>query len=269
MVETRDRTFASAKSGCRGHACWLDNASARPPISIWGVYLVENPNSVRHLQYRRHNGRSNSLSGMAETNAPNWPLGAGVVVSGLSIRLEEIPGVASVSVDLTDAGGGINVRLEPGADEAVVMEKLRSLLVAYGVRPPSPPKVSSAPQNRAVGDPLSGVDVQITPIEGGARVEVATKKIRSFRVVAATPAAIAQGLTDAWCQVIGRIPVEVIGVSVADDGMLTVVISNGDQQTRGSASVDQGWEDALARAVGAALAANSTHDAEPKLAVNS
>ena len=57
----------------------------------------------------------------------------------LASRLQDIPGIASVTVDLTDSGGGINIRLEAGADEAVVMERLRALLVAYGVRSPNPP----------------------------------------------------------------------------------------------------------------------------------
>jgi len=196
-------------------------------------------------------------------------VGVDAVMSSLTMRLEEIPGVATVSVDLTDSGGGINIRLEPDADEAVVMERLRSLLVAYGVRPPSPANMSVDELNRTQGDPLGGVVVDITPINGGARVEVATTNVKSFRVVAAAPAAIAQGLTDAWCQVIGRIPVEVVNVSVADDGVLTVEISSGETKARGSANVDLGWEDALARAVGMALQAVSTEVVEPKLTVNS
>ena len=56
------------------------------------------------------------------------------MTSSLASRLGDIPGVASVVVDLDGFGRGIDVRLEPGADEAVVMEKLRALLAAYGVR---------------------------------------------------------------------------------------------------------------------------------------
>ncbi len=206
---------------------------------------------------------------MAAANAQNSTVGTGVMTSGLTTRLQEIPGVASVAVDLTDSGGGINVRLEPGADETLVMDKLRSLLVAYGVRSPSPPKLRPHRSERPGSDVKFGVDVQITPIREGARVEVATTNIRSFRVVAATPTAIAQGLSDAWCQVIGRIPVEVVEVSVDDQGTLTVAISTGERETQGSASVDSGWENALTRAVGVALQASLPSASESKLAVNS
>ncbi len=189
------------------------------------------------------------------------------MTSSLSTRLQEIPGVASVVVDLTDSGGGINVRLEPGADESLVMEKLHSLLVAYGVRSPRPPQLQHSRSERATSSEF-GVDVEITPISGGARVEVTTTNVRSFRVVAASPIAIAQGVSDAWCQVIGQIPVEVVNVSVGDDGMLAVSISNGEIETKGSASIEAGWEDALARAVGGALRASFAATTQSKLAVN-
>jgi len=188
---------------------------------------------------------------------------------GLASRLQEIPGVDSVAVDLTDSGGGINVRLEPGADETLVMDKLRSLLVAYGVRSPIPPELHSQRSEATEDDVDLGVDVEITPIDGGARVEVATENVRSFRVVAATPTAIAQGLSDAWCQVIGRIPVEVVRVLVGDDGTLTVSLSNGEWEANGSASVEAGWEDALAHAVGVALRALFSRAVESELAVSS
>ena len=190
------------------------------------------------------------------------------MTSSLAIRLEEIPGVASVAVDLTDSGGGINVRLEPGADETSVMDTLRSVLVAYGVRSPSPPKLRPHRSSGPSADFDPGVDVEITPIDGGARVEVATTNVRSFRVVAATPTAIAQGLADAWCQVIGRIPVEVVSVGVDDSGTLTVLISNEGQETQGSASVDVGWENALTGSVGMALQTSVLDVADKKLAVS-
>jgi hypothetical protein len=75
-------------------------------------------------------------------------------------------------------------------------------------------------------------------------------------------------VSDAWCQVIGQIPVEVVNVSVGDDGMLAVSISNGEIETKGSASVEAGWEDALARAVGGALRASFAATTQSKLAVN-
>lgn len=192
---------------------------------------------------------------MAQAFANEHEWEAAELTSKLMSRLQELPGIDSVTVDLTDTGGGINVRLEPGADEVQVMEKLRELLVAYGIRS-ADPKVELGRSERVTERAVSfGVDVVITPLRSGARVEVATKKVRSFRVVPADPRAIAQGLSDAWCQVIGRVPVEVFEVSVDDNGQLTVMTSDGDTETMGTADVTAGWERALTQAVGEALAA--------------
>lgn len=186
---------------------------------------------------------------------------------GLATRLQDIPGVASVAVDLTEAGGGINIRLEPDADEVVVMDQVRTLLVAYGVRSPNAPKLRLGRQPRHVEGPLP-VEITITPIKGGARVEVASRVIRSFQVVAPTPLAVAQGLADAWCQVIGKIPVEVVDVGIQDEVWLTVVVSDGTTESSGAADVTAGWEEALGRAVGRALGVVDVPVTEA-LAVNS
>ncbi|MEA1903362.1 MAG: hypothetical protein U9N56_07535 [Actinomycetota bacterium] len=180
-------------------------------------------------------------------------MGASELSSGLASRLQDIPGVASVAVDLTESGGGINVRLDPGADEIEVMERVRALLVAYGVRSPNPPKLRVGQPVRRLDDEPLGVDIIITPLHNGARVEVITTNIRSFRVVSATPSAIAQGLSDAWCQVVGKIPMEIVSVSMGENGELTVIASNGKIDSSGSANVSDGWEEALARSVGKAI----------------
>ncbi len=187
----------------------------------------------------------------------------------LASRLQDIPGIASVTVDLTDSGGGINIRLEAGADEAVVMERLRALLVAYGVRSPNPPQLRLGRQTKYLDDGPLGVDVKITPIKAGARVQVATTKVRSFRVVPATPEAIAQGLSDAWCQVVGKIPVEILGVTMGDEGELTVVASDGAHETSATSNVSSGWEEALARAVGRAIGVVDSLPSPAPVAVNS
>ena len=187
----------------------------------------------------------------------------------LASRLQDIPGIASVAVDLTDSGGGINIRLEAGADEAVVMERLRALLVAYGVRSPNPPRLRLGRRTKYLDDSPLGVDVKITPIKAGARVQVATTKVRPFRVVPATPEAIAQGLSDAWCQVVGRIPVEIVSVTMGDEGELTVVASDGEHETSATSNVSSGWEEALARAVGRAIGVVDSFASPAPVAVNS
>lgn len=187
-------------------------------------------------------------------------------MSSLAARIEEIPGVVAVVVDLTDSGGGISLRLETGADEAGVMEKVRGLLAAYGAKDPDAPslKLGRAPN---FGSSLDlGVDVTITPITGGARVEVASANVRSFRVVTPDPTAIAQGISDAWCQVIGRIPVEIVRVTRGRGGRLEVAASDGQTETIGIGDVTLGFEQALTAAVGGALGAVLRADG-PSLAV--
>ena len=120
-------------------------------------------------------------------------------------RLQDIPGVASVSLDIDEAESGIRVRLDDDADEAEVIEAVRSLLAAYGVRAPDPSNLEIGNRQSQARATL-GVDVRITPVQGGARVEVIGTAVRSFRLVPSTPTAIAQGLSEAWSQVLGRVP---------------------------------------------------------------
>ena len=188
-------------------------------------------------------------------------------MSPLAARLQDIPGVSSVVVDLTESGGGINIRLEQGADEVAVMERVRELLVAYGVRSADEPRLRLGRQPRHVEGPLP-VEIKITPIESGARVEVATKVVRSFRLVAANPTAVAQGLADAWCQVIGKIPLEIVDVAV-DGNELTVTASDGTTRSSGTGDISVGRVEALARAVGKAIGALDDPLASTPMAVNS
>jgi hypothetical protein len=168
-------------------------------------------------------------------------------------RLEDIPGVASVSLDLDDVESGIKVKLDEDADETEVLDRVRELLVAYGVRSHDHPtlQIGQARFGRLGVD--IGVAVEVTPIKGGARVEVIGQSVRSFRVVAPTPTAIAQGLSDSWCQVLGRIPVEIVRVSRAPDGSLKVVANDGDTERVGSGDMSYGWTYGLASAVGKAI----------------
>jgi hypothetical protein len=160
--------------------------------------------------------------------------------------------VASVSLNLEDVESGIRVRLDEDADEAEVLERVRALLVAYGVR--SPDQGSMEIGNRlAQARAALGVDVRISPVKGGARVEVIGTAIRSFRLVPSTPMAIAQGLSDAWCQVLGRIPLEVGKVSLTDEGVLSVIVTDGKEERVGRSDIVDGWTMALSLAVGRAM----------------
>ena len=167
-------------------------------------------------------------------------------------RLEDIPGVASVSLDIEEVESGIRVRLDDDADETEVLEAVKSLLAAYGVRAPDPSELEIGNRQSQARAAL-GVDVRITPVQGGARVEVIGTAVRSFRLVPSTPTAIAQGLTEAWSQVLGRVPLEITRVTLSEDGDLGVVATDGTTDTEGHADIEEGWTLALPLAVGRAI----------------
>ena len=169
------------------------------------------------------------------------------MTSSLASRLGDIPGVASVVVDLDGFGRGIDVRLEPGADEAAVMERLRALLAAYGIRRDRRFPLGVGRAASPLAD--TGIQVAITPMDSGARIEVASVSVKSFRIVSATPLSIAQGLVDAWCQVVGRVPVEIVRVTVDHQDRLVVTASDGELETDGSAPLQDGWVEALIGAI--------------------
>jgi hypothetical protein len=178
-------------------------------------------------------------------------------------RLEDIPGVASVTLDIDEIESGIKVRLDDDANEAEVLEAVRALLVAYGVRGPSSLDIGNRQsQTRAA----LGVDVRITPVEGGARVEVIGTAVRSFRLVPSTPMAIAQGLIEAWSQVLGRVPLEIARVTLSEDGDLGVVATDGKTETTGHADIGEGWTMALPLAVGRAIGVVESPDEVSEMA---
>jgi len=58
-------------------------------------------------------------------------------MNGFKSRLESVPGVESIELELGDEGlEAITVRLADDADELMVLEGVRRLLVAYGTRSP-------------------------------------------------------------------------------------------------------------------------------------
>ncbi len=170
---------------------------------------------------------------------------------GLISRLQDIPGVETVAVDLVGDAAAINLKVAPDADERTILNQVQALLVSYGVKGLTPPEIKVG---RFSGDAADiGLDVTITPYKQGARIQVRAGDVGSARQVASTPKAIAQGLADAWCQVSGRAPREVTAVTLGSAGALAVVVSDGRSEQRGVADVSNGWANALTYAVGSAL----------------
>jgi hypothetical protein len=60
-------------------------------------------------------------------------------------------------------------------------------------------------------------------------------------------------LADAWCQVIGKVPVEITAVSIEDDRRLIVTASDGENETRGEADTSRGWVESLTVAMAGVL----------------
>ncbi|MGH8929032.1 MAG: hypothetical protein ACRDWH_11815, partial [Acidimicrobiia bacterium] len=81
-----------------------------------------------------------------EDRFPPSSQGGSMTITGLRQRLENLEGVAGIHLDLTETGlSGIRVTLVEGADEAMVLERIRSMLVTYGLRSPGPLETEQAP----------------------------------------------------------------------------------------------------------------------------
>ncbi len=170
--------------------------------------------------------------------------------TGLATRIQDIPGVAEVVIDADGNGRGIDVRLEPGANEADVLAEMRRLLATYGLRRDLEPDVMVG--RRRSQETSQNVVVKVTPVGSGARIEVANAIVRSFRMVAADPFSVAQGLADAWCQVVGREPVQVQQLHIAEDE-LALTIRDGDEEKSAGHSYHGSWHEALVGAVAEVL----------------
>ena len=176
-----------------------------------------------------------------------------MTVTGLRQRLEAIKGVSSIQLELGDTGlTGIRVTLADGADEAMVLDRIRAMLVTYGLK--APEAVPPGPSRIFTGDEL------VTDIaEAGQllRVEVKGEGDAVVTIVDPTPLAAARAVAEARARLTGTSNVEVLWIGLDQIGnwrILTVLASIGDDHVNaGSAVVTVGWADALDRAVAAAL----------------
>lgn len=56
-------------------------------------------------------------------------------MTGLEQRLRDVEGVSDIVIELSDEGlDGIRVRMQEGTDESAVLEEIRRILVAYGLK---------------------------------------------------------------------------------------------------------------------------------------
>lgn len=176
-----------------------------------------------------------------------------MTVTGLRQRLENLEGVASIHLELAETGlSGIRVTLIEGADEAHVLEKIRSMLVTYGLR--SPGRLEADPFKSEPKTPKADhIETLITPEGDGMRVEVRTEGKSVVRVVDATPMAAAVAVAEGRAILEGRSAPQVLWIGLDTIGewkILTVLVKDEGQAARvGSAVVTMGWAQALDRAV--------------------
>ena len=173
-------------------------------------------------------------------------------VTGLRQRLENLDGVASIHLELAETGlSGIRVTLVEGADEAEVLEKIRSMLVTYGLRtPPRPKPATEEPGHEA---PPDHIETLITPEGDGMRVEIRAEGKSVVRLVDATPMDAAVAVAEGRAILEGRSAPQVLWIGLDTIGewkILTVLVKDEGQVARvGSAVVTKGWAQALDRAV--------------------
>jgi hypothetical protein len=179
-----------------------------------------------------------------------------MTITGLRQRLENLEGVAAIQLELAETGlSGIKVTLAEGADEASVLERIRSMLVTYGLRSPGP----FAELRSAVTNPH--IETVITPEGERMRVEVRGETGDVVRVIDASPLAAAQVVAEGRAVLTGRPRSEVIwiGLDMIGDWRIMTVLARdptGAPQV-GAAVVSAGWADALNRAVARATDAPS------------
>jgi hypothetical protein len=176
-----------------------------------------------------------------------------MTVTGLRQRLENLEGVASIHLELAETGlSGIRVTLIEGADEAHVLEKIRSMLVTYGLRSPGRLEAEAAKPNADV--PKSDqIETHITPEGDGMRVEVRGEGRSVVRLVDATPLAAAVAVAEGRAILQGKPTPQVlwIGLDIIGDWKILTVLLKDDSGTArvGSAVVISGWAEALDEAV--------------------
>jgi hypothetical protein len=178
---------------------------------------------------------------------------APMTVTGLRQRLENLEGVASIHLELAETGlSGIRVTLMEGADEAHVLEKIRSMLVTYGLRSPGRLEADTL-KSVTEAAKTDHIETSITPEGDGMRVEVRGEGRSVVRLVDATPLAAAVAVAEGRAILEGKSTPQVLWIGldiIGDWKILTVLVkSDGETARVGSAVVISGWAEALDEAV--------------------
>jgi hypothetical protein len=181
--------------------------------------------------------------------------GGAMTITGLRQRLENLEGVAGIQLELAETGlSGIRVTLRDGADEGVVLERIRSMLITYGLRSPGPVTATAQPEPKA-----DRIRTSITPEGDGMRVEVNADEKSVVRLVDASPLAAARAVAEARAILNGRPAPAILWIgldAVGEYKILTVLAKSEGEARVGAAVVGSGWAEALDEAVSKAEASN-------------
>lgn len=177
-----------------------------------------------------------------------------MTIAGLRQRLENLEGVASIQLELADTGlSGIRVTLSEGADEAMVLERIRAMLVTYGLR--APDQVTGT---RAEADDPSDLVAVLSQEGDRLRVEVRGQGETVSAIVDPSPLSAARAVAAARAQLRGQPAPEVMWIGLDEIGsfsVLTILTAQPDEKVSvGSAVVEGDWAQALNRALAAASA---------------
>ncbi|HJU51190.1 MAG TPA: hypothetical protein VJ815_02540 [Acidimicrobiia bacterium] len=177
-----------------------------------------------------------------------------MTIAGLRQRLENLEGVASIQLELADTGlSGIRVTLSEGADEAMVLERIRAMLVTYGLR--APEQVTG---NRAETEDESELVAVLSQEGDRLRVEVRGQGETVSAIVDPSPLSAARAVAAARAQLRGEPAPEVMWIGLDQIGafsVLTILTAQPDEKvSAGSVVVEGDWAQALNRALAAASA---------------
>ena len=205
------------------------------------------------------------------TSASGAPSGE-TPMTGLEDRLKRVGGVADIVVEL-DADGlaGVRVRLNEGAQETDVLEEIRRILVAYGLKAtrrrtapaslpslelgldddPEEPTGDDGPDPSDDSGVTAPVNVSVLPVDGRlvARLSDGTRTVEAS--AEATPLGATEAIIRATAEWRGVPPPHRIAVDrldIDDADVVVLVARRGQAVVTASSIVSSGLGDALGKA---------------------
>lgn len=188
-------------------------------------------------------------------------------MTGIEDRLRSVTGVSNLSIELGEEGiEGIRVWLQPDADESTVLDEVRRILVAYGLRSRgegagrrpigTEDVVDERPARRHA--PVRPSDIAVRAVPEGLEVRLEAGERRVVARADATPDGAAEAMVKAvsgWLDVPLPDRVSVGRCRVDGESVLTVLLRRAGVASVGSGLAGGSQVDGLYRAARAAVEA--------------